>query len=66
MTGEVISDLLTPLIGKSGTIFMVVNRSGQMAGLIAPASSSLSHASSSPRTGRRTRSRGGRPWPMVC
>jgi hypothetical protein len=30
MTGEVISDLLTPLIGKSGTIFLVVNKSGQI------------------------------------
>ena len=30
MTGEVISDLLRPLIGKSGTIFMVVSRSGQI------------------------------------
>jgi hypothetical protein len=30
MTGEVISNLLRPLIGKSGTIFMVVSRSGQI------------------------------------
>jgi hypothetical protein len=30
MTGEVIGDLLRPLIGKSGTIFMVVSRSGQI------------------------------------
>jgi hypothetical protein len=30
MTGEMISDLLTPLIGKSGTIFLVVNKSGQI------------------------------------
>jgi hypothetical protein len=30
MTGEVISDLLRPLIGKSGTIFMVVSNSGQI------------------------------------
>ena len=28
MTGEMIGDLLRPLIGKSGTIFMVVSRSG--------------------------------------
>ena len=37
-----------------------------MAGLIAPASSSLSHSDSSPGTERRTRSRGGRLWPTVC
>jgi hypothetical protein len=30
MTGEVIGDLLRPLIGKSGTIFMVVSKSGQI------------------------------------
>ena len=30
MTGEVIGDLLRPLIGKSGTIFMVVSSSGQI------------------------------------
>jgi len=30
MTGEVIGDLLRPLIGKSGTIFMVVGTSGQI------------------------------------
>ena len=30
MTGEVIGDLLRPLIGKSGTIFMVVGSSGQI------------------------------------
>ena len=30
MTGEVIGNLLRPLIGKSGTIFMVVSRSGQI------------------------------------
>ena len=30
MTGEVISDLLRPLIGRSGTIFMVVSTSGQI------------------------------------
>jgi len=30
MTGDVIGDLLRPLIGKSGTIFMVVSRSGQI------------------------------------
>ena len=30
MTGETIHDLLKPLIGKSGTIFMVVSRSGQI------------------------------------
>ena len=29
MTGEVIGNLLRPLIGKSGTIFMAVSRSGQ-------------------------------------
>jgi hypothetical protein len=28
VTAETIRDLLTPLIGKSGTIFMVVNRIG--------------------------------------
>lgn len=28
MTGETIRDLLEPLIGKSGSIFMVVNRTG--------------------------------------
>ena len=28
MTGEMIGNLLRPLIGKSGTIFMVVSRSG--------------------------------------
>jgi hypothetical protein len=30
MTGEVIGNLLRPLIGKSGTIFMVVSKSGQI------------------------------------
>jgi hypothetical protein len=30
MTSETISDLLKPLIGKSGTIFMVVKRTGQV------------------------------------
>ena len=30
MTGEMIGSLLRPLIGKSGTIFMVVSRSGQI------------------------------------
>jgi len=30
MTGEAISDLLTPLIGKSGTIFLALSRSGQI------------------------------------
>jgi hypothetical protein len=30
VTGEVIGDLLRPLIGKSGTIFMVVSKSGQI------------------------------------
>ena len=30
MTGEVIGNLLRPLIGKSGTIFMAVSRSGQI------------------------------------
>ena len=30
MTGEMIGNLLRPLIGKSGTIFMVVSRSGQI------------------------------------
>jgi hypothetical protein len=30
MTAEMIGDLLRPLIGKSGTIFMVVSRSGQI------------------------------------
>jgi len=28
MTGETMRDLLQPLIGKSGSIFMVVNRTG--------------------------------------
>jgi hypothetical protein len=28
VTGETIRDLLEPLIGKSGSIFMVVNRTG--------------------------------------
>lgn len=28
MTGETMRDLLAPLIGKSGSIFMVVNRTG--------------------------------------
>jgi hypothetical protein len=30
MTGEMIGDLLTPLIGKSGSIFLVVSRIGQV------------------------------------
>jgi len=30
MTGDMIGDLLRPLIGKSGTIFMVVSKSGQI------------------------------------
>ena len=30
MTGETISELLKPLIGKSGTIFLVVSRIGQI------------------------------------
>jgi hypothetical protein len=30
MTGEMICDLLKPLIGKSGSIFMVVSRTGQI------------------------------------
>jgi hypothetical protein len=30
MTAEMIGDLLRPLVGKSGTIFMVVSRSGQI------------------------------------
>ena len=30
MTGEMIGNLLRPLVGKSGTIFMVVSRSGQI------------------------------------
>ena len=30
MTGETIRDLLKPLIGKSGSIFMVVSRVGQI------------------------------------
>jgi len=30
MTGEVIDNLLRPLIGKSGTIFMVASQSGQI------------------------------------
>jgi len=30
MTGEMIGNLLKPLIGKSGTIFLVVSKSGQI------------------------------------
>ena len=30
MTGDMVSELLTPLIGKSGTIFMVVGQVGQI------------------------------------
>jgi hypothetical protein len=30
MTGETVCDLLKPLIGKSGSIFMVVSRIGQI------------------------------------
>jgi hypothetical protein len=30
MTGETICDLLRPLIGKSGTIFLMVSRIGQV------------------------------------
>lgn len=30
MTGETISELLKPLIGKSGTIFLMVSRIGQV------------------------------------
>jgi hypothetical protein len=30
MTGETICELLTPLIGKSGTVFLVVSRIGQV------------------------------------
>jgi hypothetical protein len=30
MTGETISELLKPFIGKSGTIFMVVSQNGQV------------------------------------
>jgi hypothetical protein len=30
MTGETICDLLRPLIGKSGTIFLMVSRIGQI------------------------------------
>ena len=30
MTGETMSELLKPLIGKSGTIFMVMNQTGQV------------------------------------
>ena len=30
MTGETISGLLTPLIGRSGTIFLALSRSGQI------------------------------------
>jgi hypothetical protein len=30
MTGEMIGNLLRPLIGKSGTIFLVVSKSGQI------------------------------------
>jgi len=37
MTGETISDLLKPLIGKSGTIFMALSRSGQIGFATGPA-----------------------------
>ena len=30
MTGETVRDLLVPLIGKSGTVFMVVGKVGQV------------------------------------
>ena len=30
MTGEMVGNLLRPLIGKSGTIFMIVSKSGQI------------------------------------
>jgi hypothetical protein len=30
MTGEMISDLLKPLIGRSGTFFMVMRQTGQV------------------------------------
>jgi hypothetical protein len=30
MTGETVCDLLRPLVGKSGTIFMVVGKVGQI------------------------------------
>jgi hypothetical protein len=30
MTGEMVGNLLRPLIGKSGTIFLVISRSGQI------------------------------------
>lgn len=30
MTGETVCDLLKPLIGKSGSIFMMVSRTGQI------------------------------------
>ena len=30
MTGEMISDLLKPLIGQHGTIFMVMHQTGQV------------------------------------
>jgi hypothetical protein len=30
MTGETVRDLLKPLIGKTGTIFMVIDRVGQI------------------------------------
>jgi hypothetical protein len=30
MTGETVRDLLMPLIGKSGTVFMVVGKIGQI------------------------------------
>jgi hypothetical protein len=30
MTGETVRDLLKPLIGKSGTVFMVVGKVGQV------------------------------------
>ena len=42
MTGEMIGDLLRPLIGKSGTIFLVVSRSGQIGFATGPNRKSVS------------------------
>jgi hypothetical protein len=47
MTGEAICDLLTPLIGKSGTVFMVVSRIGQV-GFAATESNKLTAVSVRP------------------
>jgi hypothetical protein len=43
MTGETVCDLLKPLIGKSGTIYMVVGKVGQI-GLAATENNKLTGA----------------------